>query len=215
MKVARPTPAQFRLEKQPMKITPPTPFCIVRDTREQNPLQFPDGTPVITATCYPGDYSLVGYRTKIAIERKGVALNNGVYTSDLVGTITELLRGQSGDFERGSIRFRYELMAMSRIIRAGGVAFVATDRPRSWYARHDYFGGLHPSALFGTIRSLTAEYGVPFLFFESSQDLANYALGISLEVWKHANGLKSYRMNDGDHVSTAYAKWMREIGVSL
>lgn len=193
-----------------MKITPPTPFCLVRDTREQTPLQFPDGTPVITATCYPGDYSLVGYRTKLAIERKGVALNRGVYTSDLVGTITELLRGQSGDLERGSLRFRYELKAMSKIIQSGGIAFVVTDRPRSWYARHEYFGGLHPSALFGVIRSLTAEYGVPFLFFESSQDLANYVLGLSLEVWKHANGLQSYQLPADAKEPSPFSKWVRE-----
>ena len=147
-----------------MKLTPPTPFCITIDTREQHPIKFPDGTPTITATCYPGDYSVVGLRHRIAIERKGVALNNGVWTSDLVSTITELLRGQNGDTKRGSLRFRWELLAMSKIIRSGGLAFVVTDRPRKWYADHAYFGGLHPSALFGTIRSLIADYSVPFMF---------------------------------------------------
>jgi len=200
-----------------MKMNPPTPFCICIDSREQHPIRFPDGTPTITTTCYPADYSLVGYRTKFVCERKGVMLNRGVYTSDLVGTITELLRGQSGDFDKGSLRFAYELEAMSRIIRSGGIAFVATDRQRQWYAKHEYFSGLHPSALFGAIRSLTATFGVPFMFFDGQEDLANYVLGTALEVWKHANGLckMSRPKLDGDHVSAPFAKWMREIGTTL
>jgi len=192
-----------------MKITPPTPFSIVIDTREQNPIKFPDGTPTIVDGCYPGDYSLVCPRDLIAIERKGVAENHGVWTSDLVGTITELLRGENGDLERGSLRFRWELIAMSDIIHHGGIAFVATDRPRQWYADHRYFGGLHPSALFGKIRSLIADYAVPFYFFDSSQDLANFSLGIMLEVWKHKNGLQSYPAIPRDNPNANFLKWKR------
>ena len=195
-----------------MKLTPPTPFCIAIDTREQHPLQFPDETSTITATCYPGDYSVVGLRHRIAIERKGVTLNRGVWTSDLVGTISELLRGQSGDLDRGSLRFRWELLAMSKIIRSGGVAFVATDRPRAWYAAHTYFGGLHPSSLFGCIRSLTADYGVPFLFFADAAELTNYVLGISIELWKHSHGLAAYPRTPRGEPSAPFAKWEREIG---
>lgn len=198
-----------------MKLNPSTPFCIVRDTREQHPLDFPDGTPVITDTCYPGDYSLVGYRQKFAVERKGVTCNRGVYTSDLVGTITELLRGQSGDLDRGSLRFRDELKAMSAIIRSGGIAFVATDRPRSWYQGHTYFGGLRPSALFGTIRSLTAEFGVPFLFFESTESLTNHVLGLALEVWKHSNGRQSFKDSKERKPSAPFVKWFRDIGSEI
>lgn len=195
-----------------MKLRPPTPFCLVIDTREQTPLDFPAGTPVMTSTCYPGDYSLAGHRATFAIERKGVTCNGGVWTSDLVGTITELLRGQNGDTERGSLRFRFELLAMSRIMKRGGLAFVATDRPRQWYADHKYFGGLHPSALFGTIRSLTADYGVPFLFFDSREALAAEVLGLAVEYWRHKNGLAAYPRIPRCQPSAPFAKWERETG---
>jgi len=198
-----------------MNLKPPSPFCLIVDTREQHPLTFPDGVPVQTATCYPGDYSLVGHRRSFVIERKGATCNGGVWTSDLVGTITELLNGQSKSSKsraKGSLRFRFELEAMSRIIRRGGIAFVAMDRPREWYAKHNYFGGLRPSSLFGMVRSLEADYGVPFVFFDSPSDLANEVFGLAVEVWKHSNGIQSFARLPKVTPPAPFAKWQRETG---
>jgi len=52
---------------------------VVVDTREQKPLWTPEKDGVVRATLASGDYSLVGYEERMAIERKSVA--------DLFGSI--------------------------------------------------------------------------------------------------------------------------------
>ena len=50
----------------------PAGFCLVVDRREQAPLRMPLGLPWKVATLPAGDYSLEGFETRVAIERKGL-----------------------------------------------------------------------------------------------------------------------------------------------
>jgi len=157
---------------------------IVVDTREQAPLDFASvGIPTQRAKCYPGDYTIAGLEQKYAVERKGVASGGG---SDLVGTIVQLMRGERGRgaADGGSLRFMRELAAMSAIIRAGGVAYVAVTRPRAWFASHQYRSELSPAALFGKVASLVARFGVPFVFFASDYELRDHMAIEARHVWR-------------------------------
>jgi len=66
----RPTQVYVQNELKPFRI--PEGFVMVRDTREQKPLfaDPPEGLQVITGTLLHGDYSIRGFETKFAIERK-------------------------------------------------------------------------------------------------------------------------------------------------
>lgn len=49
----------------------PGEFGVVVDTREQKPFEFPSTIPVEVRKLDSGDYSVIGYESEIAIERKG------------------------------------------------------------------------------------------------------------------------------------------------
>lgn len=74
-------------------ITPSQKPIIVIDTREQRPFEFP-GRETVTKALPVGDYSLVGFETEIAVERKSL--------DDFIGSLT-----------RGRDRFMREMRALA------------------------------------------------------------------------------------------------------
>ena len=87
---------------KPENIMRPTPFTVVIDTREQLAFAFASplsdsrrGSMVVQTTVRTlpsGDYSLAGYETRLAVERKGL--------SDLFGTLATGRARFTGELER-------------------------------------------------------------------------------------------------------------------
>lgn len=157
------------------------------DTREQTPLDF-SAIPDIAATrrtVFPGDYTIAGLEQLYAVERKGVSRDS----ADIVGTITQLLRGErgKGNAAGGSLRFLRELAAMGAINRnpkAPGIAYVAITRPRAWFASHQYRSELSPVALFAKLASLEARFGVPFVYFANDFELRDRIANEARHIWR-------------------------------
>ena len=158
------------------------------DTREQTPLDFAHLAPEISATrrtVFPGDYTIAGLEQLYAVERKGVSRDS----ADIVGTITQLLRGErgKGNAAGGSLRFLRELAAMGAINRnpgAPGLAYVAITRPRAWFASHQYRSELSPAALFAKLASLEARFGVPFVYFANDFELRDRIANEARHIWR-------------------------------
>lgn len=110
-------------------VQPTTPFQIAVDTREQVPYLFKEikcdkrlgkgmmQVPVVTSTLRSGDYSIVGFTDKVAIERKGI--------DDLCGTLTS-----------GRMRFVRELERLNEMEVAWVVTEVSFDQLVSGFEAH-------------------------------------------------------------------------------
>ncbi len=155
-----------------------TPITILRDTREQRPLDFspfPDVTEEV-ATLWPGDYTIKGFEKSFAVERKSV--------SDLIGTLKGGYVGRSS-IRRYESRFDLELEEFERhynrvflliepdetsiIRRCGG------DAPcDAWtqVANHWYQSAIEPTKVFRFVESLEATYGLHPYFAQSREDAA-------------------------------------------
>ena len=135
-------------ELKPDPLMPP----IVIDTREQKAFTFEafgQAFNTITATLPTGDYSLLGFESRIVIERKSLA--------DLYGTL-----GQ------GRARFIRELERMQAIaaIAEGNFAGVIVEEEISTVlASPPAYSKLHPRSVMGSILSWQVRYpGVHWAF---------------------------------------------------
>lgn len=115
---------------------------IIVDPREQESYSFdPALVETVRATLTAGDYSLAGYETRTAVERKSFP--------DLLATVT-----------RARKRFAAELrklreMEFACVVVEGTLADVFGGRYRS---------GAHPASVFGAIVSVIVDFGVPVYF---------------------------------------------------
>lgn len=118
-------------------------LTIIEDTREQTPLdfsQFPFVT-VERGTLRSGDYSIKGYESQFAVERKSLA--------DLVGTITH-----------GHERFERELERLCSFQYAAVVVEASEVDLRTG----KYRSMLLPRAAVGMITAFEVRYRIPFHF---------------------------------------------------
>ena len=154
------------------------PLTILRDTREQRPLDFSPFPDVIeeTATLWPGDYTIKGFERSFAVERKSV--------SDLIGTLKGGYVGKDS-IRRYESRFDLELEEFERhydrvflvvepdesdvIRRCGG-----QPPCDAWtqIANHWYQSAIEPQKVFRFVDSLQATYGLHPFYAASRQDAA-------------------------------------------
>jgi len=154
-------------------------LSLVRDTREQRPLDF-SPFPFVTVeigTLWPGDYSIRGYEHSIAWERKSV--------SDLIGTMKGGYVGRDS-IRRYESRFDLELEEFERhfdrafvivepddpevIRRAGGIpeGCGATRQ----IMNHWYRSAMTPEKVMSFLKQLSAGYGCHVCLCESREDAA-------------------------------------------
>jgi ERCC4-type nuclease len=142
-----------------------TTFCIVVDTREQNP--YGDGRikfnhPHIRGTLRTGDYSILGCEERIAIERKSLA--------DWAGSITQ-----------GRERFEREIVRLSEL--EFGAVVIEADM------RSVYIEPLHSkvsrNALVNTALKWTVKYGVPIQFVSNRSGGRNAVEAYCEAFWKY------------------------------
>ncbi|MFC1888954.1 ERCC4 domain-containing protein [Thermodesulfobacteriota bacterium] len=120
-------------------------ITIVVDTREQCPYRF--GHDAVRAGLPTGDYSLLGFEDKVAIERKTV--------DDLVGC----LKGA------GRERFERELQRS----RSMDYFALVIEGSLSGLAQGHYQSHMSPASVVQSILALSIRYRVPLWFAESRQ----------------------------------------------
>ena len=137
------TPAMSEAQQHP-----PMPLQIIRDTREQQGFDF-EGYPAVVevATLASGDYSLAGFESRIAIERKSLP--------DLVACLGT---------ERE--RFTRELVRL----RGYDAAAVVVESPCFVLRSGRYLGGMNPSSAWQSIIALSMRFRIPFFWGQDRTD---------------------------------------------
>lgn len=148
-------------------------FCIVEDSREQNPLDFSafDDCRVIRDELWPGDYSLRAMTNFAAVERKSVA--------DLVGTMKGGYAGFSATTPK---RFDRELKALRGYNIHGFTGFVIVEpdivpgiQPLGAFEQiqnHTYRSMIPPDKVMAFVKRIRREWKVPVHFAESREHAA-------------------------------------------
>lgn len=159
----------------------PPPFCVIIDTREQNPLPFAEGVPTRRDTLYPGDYSVDGLRSRIVVEKKDMG--------DLIGT----LFGYSPKADGGRMprlqKFVEELTAMRPI----PLKAVVVTQPLRMIEQHLYQSTVPPQNVIRLIHDIEAQTGVPFKFFDTAAQAAYWVASEFFQAWEVENGLSSIK----------------------
>lgn len=138
---------------------------IIIDTREQNPLSFPEGTPVSRSPLAAGDYSVLGFTSAIAVERKSHA--------DAWGSVLRSRR-----------RFEAEWRLLADLQVGAGArqyrGFAAILIEVSWERlalpptnRHD---PRKAESVLGTYRAWSEKYGVPVVCCDGREAAAEWLI---------------------------------------
>jgi ERCC4-type nuclease len=134
---------------------------IVIDTREQRPYKFKD---VVTKTLESGDYSLLGFEDKVAVERKS---KPDIY----------------GSFGKGRDRFEREIKRLSKYDYAAIV--IESDLKGLLIA--PTFSHMNPKSVINSLVSWSIRYGI-FIYFASDRKHARSLTYRILEkYWKAQN----------------------------
>lgn len=133
---------------------------IVIDTRERHPYDFKD-LETRRGTLETGDYSVVGFEDRIAIERKtldGLALAVGTHRD----------------------RFEAELRRAQGLDRFA----VVVEGTRARAARGDYYGQLHPNTLLGSCEAWELdEFDTVMFVWADGRQRARTKTGTLLRLW--------------------------------
>lgn len=142
-------------------------MILIQDTREQNPLVFPDAVVVEVGTLQTGDYSVRGLETLFSVERKSI--------DDLVGSVTR----ERERFERELHRLRG--FQFKRLLIIGSEADLLAGR---------FYGGANPKAIFASLGAFEIRYSVPVVWADTpirgGEVVARWAHWFSREVTKQA-----------------------------
>jgi ERCC4-type nuclease len=138
-------------------------YHIIVDSREQQPWTF-DRLNVETTVekLDMGDYTLAGYEHAFAVDRKSL--------DDLVGSVNPT---------SGRDRF-HRLIKKSRSLYKFAVVIEDTERA---LINGDYYSGMHPNAVKGTITAWSDAYNVEFIFADSRENAQLVTLNL-LQQWQ-------------------------------
>ena len=128
------------------------------DTREQEPYVFQSGFIQVIRRALPaGDYSLAGFDTRLAVERKTL--------EDFVSTVI-----------RSRKRFFKELRRLS----AYEGACVVVEADLRDIMTGAYRSGAHPNAVLGTVLSIVVDFRIPVFFCSDRQAACRFVEGYLL-----------------------------------
>jgi ERCC4-type nuclease len=141
-------------------------FTLIVDTREQHPFQF-KGLNMVRGTLKAGDYSLVGYTGKVAVERKS--------HEDAWGCVAT-----------GRERFERCLERLAALDRA---AVVIECNLRQFAERPEYVRRVTPATAVGSYISWACQYRIPVFFCDSRAYAERVTVRFLVAYLKHlANG---------------------------
>jgi len=150
------------------------PITIIADTREQLPYAFESRWAVTVRRALPaGDYSVEGWETSVAVERKTI--------EDFVHSVI-----------RDRDRFKKELTKLSEyphacVVVEAGLTDVLLVR---------YSSGAHPNSVFGAVVSICVDHGVPVYFCGDRQTARKFTQEYLLRaVKKLRSECKQQEMN--------------------
>jgi len=146
-------------------------ISIIVDTREQVPYAF-DSRQVVRQALPAGDYSVVGFETSVAVERK---------------TLEDFVHSVIRDRER----FKKELAKLAAFPYACVV--VEASLPDVLSAR--YPSGAHPHSVFGAAVSICVDYGVPVFFCGDRQAARRFTEEFLLRAAKSELEKEAHRAN--------------------
>jgi len=149
------------------------PLQVVVDSREQCPYRFEGmGAVVEVGALASGDYSLHGFGSRIAIERKELG--------DLIGCLTY-----------GRERFERELVRL----RSYEFACVLVESPAHDLRSGCYRSQMDPVSAWQSILALQMRYRIPFIFCDDRSDAERTAFDIlrhyARDRWRELQALKS------------------------
>jgi len=127
------------------------------DTREQLPYRFPNA---ITGTLTTGDYSLVGFEDRIAIERK---TKSDAYRS----------------LGRGRARFQREVQRLAQL----DYAAIVIESDLSGFLQQPLFSRLSPNSAIGTLLSWSVQYGIHTFFAGDRRRGNNLTRQLLMKFW--------------------------------
>ena len=154
---------------------------IIRDTREQDGYTFQSGSldlgrgfnqpPLVTVgTIVTGDYSIKGFTKRVTVERKN--------PNDLVKSLTD-------DRER----FKAELERMVEM----DAPLIVIEAPQSFFLAGHHNGGTSGKSIIQSMRSIRADYRVPWEFCLDPEDAAQVTYDHLRHFFEHREkGRKSY-----------------------
>ena len=152
----------------PRTISPSSrePVAVVIDTREQLPYAFDPAVVTVTRKALPaGDYSLPGYETCVAVERKSL--------DDFVASVIT-----------ARACFGRELRAIAEFDLGCIVVEAALDD----ILAHRYRSGAHPSAVLGATLSIIVDHGVPVFFCGDRQLACRFVEGLLCRYHRKVHG---------------------------
>lgn len=135
---------------------------IVIDTREQEPYSFI--APVIRHKLDAGDYSVEGFETRVAVERKSLP--------DFVNTVIRQRR-----------RFHAELIRL----RGYDAACVVVECVFRDIVDGKYRADVHPNALLGAIASIILDFNIPVFFCSDRQASCRFTEEYLLQFYNRNN----------------------------
>jgi len=121
-------------------------FIILIDTREKHPWGFPPDVMVEPRKLSAGDYSLDGFENRLSIERKTL--------DDFVQTVIHEKE-----------RFRNELLQLQKM----EFACVVIEADVRDVFNKRYRCNVNPKSVIGAANAITADYGIPVLFWGTRQ----------------------------------------------
>ena len=144
------------------------PSTIIVDSREQSPYHFTNISPwsivplshVALAT---GDYSLIGYQSRITIERKSI--------SDFLGSISAGRERFEREFERMS------QMEFAAVVVEGELSDVLNHAKAKTRMNTD--------SILGTVRSWSIRYGVHFFFCMGRRHAEIETIHLLYQFWRN------------------------------
>lgn len=143
----------------------PKPILLI-DTREQKPYTFDrykdQFARVESRKLLAGDYSLLTYETKLAVERKSL--------EDLVNTVIH-----------GRERFREELRKLTFYDHASLVIEATAAQVNSPYS----FSKANPASVIGSLQAFSVLYGVHVHFAGNRENAENWVAGLLLKFHKY------------------------------
>ncbi len=135
--------------------------AVVVDTREKEPYVFQNELQVIRRALPAGDYSLAGFETRIAVERKTL--------DDFVSTVI-----------RGRKRFFKEL----RLLSDYDTSCVVVEANLRDILTGTYRSGAHPNAVLGTLLSIVIDFRIPVFFCSDRQAACLFVEGYLLRYYR-------------------------------
>jgi len=144
----------------------PEGFVLVQDTREQAPLfaRLPAGLMIKSTALEVGDYSILGFEDRFAIERKGISDFFGYIGKERDKTVEKMRRLQKCDW-----------------------AGLVIEAKESDILKVQQFSQVHPEVARAALISFQVRYGVHVYFGATKSDVARYVLDVAIKFWRIAH----------------------------